>query len=506
MQRFRLSPKSRRVLLWILPALAILSFVFCTTVPKTLQNQYQAIAQDGWTTWLENQPRTTVGHERQGTRQGDLAVDPEGRVWVAGGMILGGGLHYLDNTIWDSRGGVYHDLAIEPSGRVWATHHPDDSRSDVDVFDEGIWITYEGSDFGIDDQQILQVEISTDGRIWISSKDSWTKRISEIVRREDGTYAVESNQSIVIKSGQIKSLDADKQGNMWAAIWNYKDVGEQWPSGLYKFDGNTWQRVPDQGMDLQRVVRISFGDEGDAWIVTNKGEVLRFDGKSWSTIVEANRSPLGASHDGEIGLYIDGQDRLWLWQEWQTTMHVLNNGKWSKFSVVNSSPRIYAPCFRKVFGTVFDDHDQLWVASVLGVSMIQFSDAEQLPDIIARQYQPLSLLEENGLNWFIPAILLVLWIAVYQKSLAGVVMAITGATIIFFTAPPIINEPCFGTYLNPFVIVMFCGMIGALIGGQIDKIRRPQGSSKFSFGIVLAVAGLIIGIPLMGLYMLAISP
>jgi hypothetical protein len=187
-------------------------------------------------------------------------------------------------------------------------------------------------------------------------------------------------------------------------------------------------------------------------------------------------------------------------------MHVLNNGKWSKFSVVNSSPRIYAPCFRKVFGTVFDDHDQLWVASVLGVSMIQFSDAEQLPDIIARQYQPLSLLEENGLNWFIPAILLVLWIAVYQKSLAGVVMAITGATIIFFTAPPIINEPCFGTYLNPFVIVMFCGMIGALIGGQIDKIRRPQGSSKFSFGIVLAVAGLIIGIPLMGLYMLAISP
>jgi len=85
---------SRRNTLWILSFLLGGSLIFFFAIQpgviQNLQNQegtYQAMRQEKWTTFLQEFNSNSEG--TFGARDGDVAIDTSGRVWVARGGPAG---------------------------------------------------------------------------------------------------------------------------------------------------------------------------------------------------------------------------------------------------------------------------------------------------------------------------------------------------------------------------------------------------------------------------------
>jgi hypothetical protein len=250
---------TRRVMLWSLPILAAVSLIL-SPVLKPLRQQ-------DWRTHLEEYQTRSRG-DSQWYRGGDVAVDSMGNIWIAGGPGLTG-LHVFDGEKWTKHEGNFQDLAIAPNGQVWAVHALGDKVSGVDVFDGKQWKNYRGNDYGMILQAVLQAEVTSDGRLWFTT-DPWgsnnkhgSNHAVEIINDEGEEYGVISDLQVRGTDGFIQSLDADNHGNIWAAVWTYEDVTTGLEAGLYMYDGESWQKVPDQGVDLRRVVRTSFDDQGN---------------------------------------------------------------------------------------------------------------------------------------------------------------------------------------------------------------------------------------------------
>jgi hypothetical protein len=434
-----------------------------------IEQQYQATIRRGWSIYLEKQTHqggpTYLG-SFIGKGKGNLAIDKAGKIWVTG---LGEGLQFLEGEEWNSRTGDYTNLAIDPRGKVWAVRYFGSVHSGVDVFDGKSWTSYETRDFGIEDKTIVQVEISSDGRVFIATGEFGPERIFEIVNQDEDSYTAVSRQGLSIGDGHIESLDADNQGGIWAAIWQYNDAHTH--SGLYKLNGNTWQPVPDQGMDLRHVVQTTFDNQGHAWILKLSGAVLTYDGQDWTTVVAEDVSPVSSGYGR--GLLVDNHDRLWLWQ--RDSVHLLEEGTWISLTENNSG------LSRGIYGVIVDDLDRLWIASTGGVSMIPVNDIESIRDETVNLYKRM-----NGTNWFLPSVLILLWLAIYLNSLPGVLIAaVVGMLLTYLFGAPYMEQPGYSYYvINPGVFVTMGGMAGGLLGGKIDKNKN----------IVWAFLGLVIGV------------
>jgi hypothetical protein len=380
---------------------------------------------------------------------------------------------------------------------VSAVHAFGDNVFGVDVFDGQQWTNYAGADYGIKSQTILQAEVTSDGQIWITT-NPWgsnnkygSDHAVEIINEEGEAYGVISDLQVKGTDGFIRSLDADKHGNIWASVWTYEDDTPGLEAGLYMHDGESWQKVPDQGVDLRRVVRTRFDDQGNAWIITECGGVMSYDGRAWTVVIEENDSPVCSSEDKYNGLYLDDNGRLWLWQH--DSVHMLNDGTWISFTVENSGLSEIDDAVGGIFGVVVDEQNQLWVASSGGVTMIPVEDSKPLPDEIVRTNRTMQSL---GINWFLASVLMLLWVAVYFNIWPGVLVAVViGILVTNWIGAPIEGPGDYGIYeLNPGVLVTFGGMVGGSIGGQIDKGREADGASNQNMNFVLAFIGLVLGL------------
>ena len=95
--------------------------------------------------------------------------------------------------------------------------------------------------------------------------------------------------------------------------------------------------------------------------------------------------------------------------------------------------------------------------------------------------------------WFIPVILGILILAKFLNTLPGVLLALSiGVTLtLLFGKTPVISIYA-GDVINPSLVAMLFGVIGALIGGQIDRSRDPK-DQKHRMSLILTSVGLIIG-------------
>ena len=503
MPSISLSQNNRRILLWGLPILALVAAIFFTLIqPQKRQQEIRIkeVREKGWTYLLHGYV-FSGGRPGVGLKSGDIALDAMGRIWLAGD-----GLHVFDGLQWQSYEGGYPDLAIGPAGEVWAVYRyfTNVYKNGVDIFEGKLKKTYSSRDLGISEQEINQVEITSDGRVWIKTMEFGTDRLVEIVNQQ-GDYIADSEPELTILHGNISSLDADGAGNLWVGVQNYEDDTIEWPSGLYVFDGETWQRVLNQGPDSQPVVQTRFDTQGNPWILTNNSDVLTYDGQAWMTIVDEKNSP---ARSYSSGFYLDDEDRLWLWPG-SESVHVLTDGTWTSFTGENSgiaggAHHLYRKGYfypLRILGVVVDDLDQLWVATSGGVAMIPIQDAEPLSEeIVEQQRQILSLMDRvDGLNWFIPLLLMSLWLSIFLDALPGVFLAFLVGIMVALTRGPQITEiPELNstqtyTMLDPFIFVPFCGIIGGLAGGLWDKLRDKKGTSSIRLNIILAVIGMVVG-------------
>ena len=466
----------RRVLLWGLPVVFVVSLAFFILAPPVIQRQLQtadAIRQAGWTTYLEGFVDNDAGGS-PGARSADMALDRSGRVWVAGGGMALTGLHGYADTDWISHTGKYGDLAVGSQGEIWAVPL---YQSGVDFFDGQQMIT--GQDLGLGDQQILQIEVDSNGRIWVVVGNFPSYQLAEIVIRENKATTLFSHPEFTITDGFIESLDADNEGRLWASVrsFTYLDI-EIESAGLNVFDGETWQLVTDQDVNLQNVVRTTYDDQGTIWVATQCGSVMTYDGTKWTTVVEGATGPGCDFGDQAInGITLDPQGRVWTWSSDQ--VRLLNDGAWIVLTNENSDlPE------SGIFGLVVDNEDRVWIGSWEGVKMAKLQDAMPLPQKIVRQNRVMFFLSKlmNGMIWFFPSLIVILWLATYFNLLPGVLVAVSLGLLTVWMSLDVYGIKDLGVYAT------YAGVIGAVLG-VLDREKR---TNALWWSVILAVVGVII--------------
>jgi hypothetical protein len=61
-----------------------------------------------------------------------------------------------------------------------------------------------------------------------------------------------------------------------------------WEASLFHYDGRDWRSARVPGSSGHLPVAIAVPAANDVWLLTG-AELLRFDGKRWSSVVEARR-------------------------------------------------------------------------------------------------------------------------------------------------------------------------------------------------------------------------
>ncbi|HEX9837739.1 MAG TPA: hypothetical protein VGA72_00255 [Anaerolineales bacterium] len=445
---------------------------------------YQRMRGEGWTTYLQDFHQDgSVMCGLVGTGEGDLILDPAGRILATGACSGLMGLHSFDGTEWTNYNGSYWDLAVGPDGKVWAVSMFGGS---LDIFDERVWKTYDGAELGLGDQSIIRVEVDSNGRIWIVSRDDRVDTIIEILVSPDDVISLKNPIRI---DSYLNSFDADGQGRIWAAVdraFPKADV-----TGISVFDGETLQPIPDQGDDLKHAAGTALDPQGHLWVVTRCGGLIRYDSREWSTLIAEKTFP-DCSAGGSrrmLGIRLDDQGRAWVWN--YDGVYFADGNRW-----VTLTPENSGIAGSGVFGLVIDDAGRVWIGSSGGVSMAALPDAQPLPEGMVGRRRAVLYVKSwlQGMTWFLPSLAAGLWLATYFNVLPGVLLAVVLGLLYIVVGVGIVrtgsNVDADRLLALTGVVATYVGMLGGIIGALIDR-RTGAKASRAAFG--LAILGLILG-------------
>ena len=106
-----------------------------------------------------------------------------------------------------------------------------------------------------------------------------------------------------------------------------------------------------------------------------------------------------------------------------------------------------------------------------------------------------------------PAVFASAWLGVYLKRWPGIILALgLGCVVLWYFGPPLLDTGYGYAQLNTGVVATFASVIGALTGGQGDKVRSKPGKSGILWNILLAVVGLVVGYGLGFVLLMFTSP
>jgi hypothetical protein len=445
---------------------------------------YQRMRGEGWTTYLQDFHQDgKVMCGLVGTGEGDLILDPAGRILATGACSGLMGLHSFDGTEWTNYNGSYWDLAVGPDGKVWAVSMFGGS---MDIFDGQVWKTYNSAELGLGDQWIIRVEVDSNGRIWIVSRDDRVDTISEILVSPDDVLSLQNPIRI---DGYLNSFDADGQGRIWAAVdraFPKADV-----TGISVFDGETLQPVPDQGEDLKHAAGTVLDPQDHLWAVTRCGGLIRYDSREWSTVIAEKTYPDCSAADSRrmLGIRLDDQGRAWVWN--YDGVYFADGNRWITLTPENSGI-----AGSGVFGLVIDEAGRVWIGSSGGVSMAALQDAQPLPEDMVGRWRAVLYVKSwlPGMTWFLPSLAAGLWLATYFNVLPGVLLAVVLGLLYIFIGVGIVRTGS-NVYADRLlaltgVAATYVGILGGIIGALIDRRTGAEGNRV---ALQLAILGLILG-------------
>jgi len=128
----------------------------------------------------------------------------------------------------------------------------------------------------------------------------------------------------------------------------------------------------------------------------------------------------------------------------------------------------------------------------LVASFIVIEQVESAPPAIATLREILS----NGGYWFIPAVLIGLWLAVLLGAVRGVGLGISIGLLTLGLCRlgfPLLPDELILHWLNPTVPMTLGGTLGGLIGGLLDKPRGTSRTWEHSWSVRLALVGAGVG-------------
>jgi len=225
-----------------------------------------------------------------GGEQDAVAVDPQGRIWVA----YYGGIAVLEEGAWrqvpiagpgiPDKARLVRDLVCDPHGGLWLG-----TAAGLARFDGRAW-EFPGESAGPAASPIDCLMIDPEGRLWVSHEkglsvlqgNTWTHFPPDVV-------------------SYVRAMAIDAAGHILAGSLYH---------GLTVFDGHGWSVYADQssGLPSNRITALAVDAFGRIWAGTRQGLSV-YDGQRWLTYQEAN-SGLGDNQISALALRSGALDSL----------------------------------------------------------------------------------------------------------------------------------------------------------------------------------------------------
>jgi hypothetical protein len=165
------------------------------------------------------------------------------------------------------------DVALDPQGRAWVA-----TASSVAMFDGESWTAWEEG-AGLPERYYVEaIAAGPDGRIWVG--------------HSDGLLVYDGQNWADLEPGgasQIQDVAIAPDGSVWAATWD---------DGVVVFDGQGWTTYSrgNSGLISDRVRAVAFDAQGRVWIGTTWGLSV-FDGANWTSYTMSTSGMAGPCVD-----------------------------------------------------------------------------------------------------------------------------------------------------------------------------------------------------------------
>ncbi|MFN8359105.1 MAG: T9SS type A sorting domain-containing protein [Candidatus Kapaibacterium sp.] len=251
-----------------------------------------------------------------------LSIDKQHTFWSAQGeSIVKFGKVYT--TVYNEKNSVYKtDPSISTYQYYFFSHLTDGTTfigNHYGIFraKDGV-LSYFPENDSIRSHQFTYSMCEYNDTIWVSSKSNTNnagKSLFSVVKYY-------GNSSVELPSTSLKNttelftyplskLKHDKKGTLWA-IANINSGSDK----IIKFDGTNWISV--HGLDLIDVpsygypVEYTFDTHGKMWILTNKKNIIEFDGVNVGRIIESKNTLLSKLNDNLPDIAIDSLNTIYL--------------------------------------------------------------------------------------------------------------------------------------------------------------------------------------------------
>lgn len=210
----------------------------------------------------------TVEDGLAGTSLDDIEIDEANTAWFG----TRGGLTSFDGENWETiTTREAKAVAAGKDGTIWMAVSYSDSTG-VFSYDGENWVYYEQ----MAGQKAIDIYEDDDGTIWCATRESLYKKEGE----NWVAFQADDGMPDVFLSGVATA----KNGDLWVATTN---VGTHYlpmyPSGVFRYDGYTWQQfTTDDGLLDNDVIRMTVDPNDNVWCGYHFG-LSRYDGSSWYT-------------------------------------------------------------------------------------------------------------------------------------------------------------------------------------------------------------------------------
>ncbi len=211
-------------------------------------------------------------------------------------------------------GTVVWDIAVDGQGRAWVGHD-----RGLSVCDDTACTTYDKYNSAIPGEEVKEVVVAGDGRVWLASRD--TGGVGEGVTVYNGATWTTYTTSDGLADNDVRSMAEDLNGHLWFGHWN-GDVSE--------FDGvSTWTIHVNIDLNHSEVFGIAADDLNRKWFITLRVLVL-FDGIYFTRYYPLE--PPTCPYLADIA--VDGEGHPWIASG--TGLWTFDGANWTRYHEGNS--------------------------------------------------------------------------------------------------------------------------------------------------------------------------
>lgn len=214
------------------------------------------------------------------------------------------------------------DLALDAQGRLWVATH-----IGLGMWSAGRWTTFNAGYSPLPHDDVRAVAVAPDGQtIWIGTADG-------LARFDGDAWVVYNPENSGLTSPVIEDLAFDRRGRLWIATsfggvnvydgihdWSYYD---KYNSGLLGFS----------------VTAMTIGPDDRVWMVDGFGDgISMFDGLQWAHYTQENS---GLSTNWIKQIAVDNSGRVWFVS--YEGLNVLDGQTWNPYDFTPWYENLFSP-------------------------------------------------------------------------------------------------------------------------------------------------------------------